>query len=444
MDFPARIRRRTNHIFYGWWIVLASGVFQGQSAALYLQSFGAYIVKLENEFGWSRTALSGAFSVANLIGGGLSPLQGLLIDRIGTRNVMRIGLVLFGGSLMLFSQVHSLWAFYLATTLMFTGANLTSLLTATVAVARWFIRRRTTAISLSLAGSSIGGLAVPLVALALEAYGWRATAFGSGVLVLVVGLPLAQLFRDAPEPYGLLPDGDKPPEGTTAEAVQRASEQRGRGSRPVQLEGFTVSEMLDTRAFWLIGIGQMSAVLGVSVVMIHLVPYLVDELGHSLVLASTMLAISLAAMMSAQVLGGFISDRFNKRFITSITMVGSGAAMVMLGLANATWMIVAFAFLHGVSSGFRLPLILSLRAEYFGRRSIGSVMALGQVFATIAQTIGPIFAGLMVDSLGSYREAFIIVAVVIVGLGAVSFAAAAKPAMPTREADTTPKQELAG
>jgi MFS family permease len=435
----SRIRRRTNRIFFGWWIVLSSSIIQGLGAALHQDSFGAYFVKLKEEFGWSSTALSGAYSVASLVGGGLGPVQGWLMDRIGTRNVMRIGLVLFAGSLIMFSQVNSLWSFYLATALMFTGSNLTSLLTATVAVARWFIRRRTTAISLSLAGSSVGGLAVPLVALSLDAFGWRGTAFGSGIIVLIVGLPLAQLFRDAPEPYGLLPDGDKPPEGSTPEPIQRARTPMEQGVRPVQLEGFTVAEMLRTRAFWLIGIAQMAAVLGGSVVIIHLIPYLENELDYSLVLASFMLSISLGARMIAQVLGGFISDRFNKRFITTLTMVSSGTAMVILGLATSVWMIVLFALLHGASSGFRLPLILSLRAEFFGRRSIGSVMALGGMFATFAQFIGPIFAGVMVDKLGSYREAFIIVAVIIIGLGALSFAAATKPTLPARSTELTNK-----
>jgi MFS family permease len=431
------IRKRTGHIFFGWWIVLSSSIIQGLGAALHQQSFGAYFVKLKEEFGWSSTALSGAFSVASLVGGALGPLQGWLIDRIGTRNVMRIGLVLFAGSLMMFSQVNSLWSFYLATTLMLTGSNLTSLLTATVAVARWFIRRRTTAISLSLAGSSVGGLAVPLVALSLDAFGWRGTAFGSGIIVLILGLPLAQFFRDAPEPFGLLPDGDKPPEGSSYKSIRQSRMQKTGQAGPVQLEGFTVSEMLRTRAFWLIGIAQMSAVLGISVIMIHLIPYLEQELDYSLVLAGVIVSISLASMMAAQVLGGFISDRYNKRVITTITMVGSGASMIILGLANSMWLVVLFALLHGVSSGFRLPLILSLRAEFFGRRSLGSVMALGAMFGTVAQVIGPIFAGLMVDHLGSYREAFIIVAFIIIGLGAISFAAATKPTMPPREAEPT-------
>ena len=427
MKLIVGLRHRARRIFFGWWIVLSGATIGGLGAALYLQSFGAYFVKLEEEFGWSKTTLSAGYSLAGLVSGVLQPVQGWLIDKIGPRWVVRLGVVMFAGGLMLLSQVNSVIGYYGVALLLTTGANFTSLLTVTVAVAQWFRRRRTTAISLSLVGSSFGGFGVPLIAWSLTHYGWRDTALFSGVLFLILGLPLAQFFRGAPEAYGLLPDGDQPDADTPTPEQEREHDRQtpSPGGRLV-LEGLTARETLRTSAFWLIGIGQTLAVLGMGIVMVHLIPYLVDERDFSLVFAGAMVTVSLGAMMGAQILGGFVSDRFNKRVIMALTMVGNGSALVILSFASTLPLVILFAVLHGASSGFRLPLILSLRAEYFGRRALGAVLGFGQMFAMVGQTIGPIFGGVMVDRLNTYHQAFLIVAGFIF-LGAIVFALAAPP-----------------
>ena len=85
-----------------------------------------------------------------------------------------------------------------------------------VALVRWFRRRRALALSISGTGMSIGGLLTPLVVLAMSRFGWRWTAFASGVLITIVGLLLAQIVRSSPAVLGLTPDGD-PPRSQTAE-----------------------------------------------------------------------------------------------------------------------------------------------------------------------------------------------------------------------------------
>ena len=99
-------------VFYGWWIVAGGFAIQMLSSLLFYYSFGAYFVYLQEAFGWSRTMLSGAFSLSRMESGILGPFQGWLIDRFGPRAVMRIGIVIFAVGLMLFSQIHSAWQYY--------------------------------------------------------------------------------------------------------------------------------------------------------------------------------------------------------------------------------------------------------------------------------------------------------------------------------------------
>ena len=189
-------------IFYGWWIVGAGFGVQALVGGLLFHAYGAYVVLLERDFGWSRTMLSVAFSLARVEDGLLGPLQGWMIDRFGPRAVMRAGFVTFGVAFMAFSRIDSVATFYAAFILMAVGAALAGFLSITTAVVNWFNRRRTLAIGLAMIGFAAGGLVQPVVVAALESYGWRSVAFASGVIVIVVGLPLAQVVRHRPEPYG--------------------------------------------------------------------------------------------------------------------------------------------------------------------------------------------------------------------------------------------------
>ena len=206
-----------------------------------MQSYGAYMVFLLDEFGWSKALVAGAFALTRIESGILGPLQGWLVDRFGPRLILTIGTVMFGIGFMLFSLVESLLTFYLCFLLIALGSSLGGFATLMVSIVGWFNRHRAKAIALSQLGFSIGGLSVPLIVFMLQAYGWRTTAFLSGVAVLVIGLPLVQMIRHRPEDHGELPDGEPPPEEPeAADETQPAGVQRD----------FTAREAMRTHSFW--------------------------------------------------------------------------------------------------------------------------------------------------------------------------------------------------
>jgi MFS family permease len=254
-------------IFYGWWIVAAGFAIEGLIGALIFHAYGAYVVLLREEFGWSKTLLSAAFAMSRAESGILGPVQGWLTDRFGPRALIRAGMIIFGVGFMLFSQIGSPIAFFATFFLMALGSSLGGYLPVTVAIVNWFRRRRALALGISATGMAMGGLFVQVVVLALSRFGWRWTAFASGLLVLVVGVPIAQIVRHRPEPYGERPDGapampaPPPPAGDVP---------RSPGATPIR--DFTAQEAIRTRAFWFISIGHGAALLAVSAVMVHLIP----------------------------------------------------------------------------------------------------------------------------------------------------------------------------
>jgi len=166
---------------------------------------------LREEFGWSKTMLSAAFSMARAESGILGPIQGWLTDRFGPRALIRVGMVIFGAGLLLFSRIDGPVGFFLTFFMMAVGTSLGGYLPISVAIVTWFRRRRAQALSISGMGMAVGGLLTPIVVASLSRFGWRWTAFASGILVLVIALPLAQLMRHPPERYGLVPDGEPRP-----------------------------------------------------------------------------------------------------------------------------------------------------------------------------------------------------------------------------------------
>jgi MFS family permease len=403
-------------VFYGWWMVGAGFGLELLIGALMFHAYGAYAVLLREEFGWSKTLLSAAFSMARAESGIFGPIQGWLTDRFGPRALMRTGMLIFAAGFMLFSRLDGPVTFFATFFMMAVGASLGGYLPISVALVSWFRRRRALALSMSGMGMSIGGLLTPLVVASLSHFGWRATALASGVVVLLVGLPLAQIVRHRPEAYGLTPDGDGP--RPVAGIVMPAA---------LEVRSFTAREAMRTRAFWYISLGHAAALLVVSAVMVHMVIHVTERLGYSLHQAGAVVALLTVMQATGQLTGGWLGDRFSKRWICAACMLGHASALMVLGLATAFWMVLAFAVMHGLSWGMRGPLMAAIRADYFGAGSFGMISGVSSMVIMLGMMLGPLVAGVLADRTGSYVAGFSVLAAVAAA-GSLAFVLARRPA----------------
>ncbi|MCZ6889184.1 MAG: MFS transporter, partial [Gammaproteobacteria bacterium] len=279
---------------------------------------------------------------------------------------------------------------------------------------------RAKAVAVSQIGYSLGGLLVPIVIVSLEMFGWRTTAFASGVIVMIVGLPLVQLVRHRPEPYGEHPDG------VSADDHDHHVQTRSAASRD-----FTAREAMRTPAFWLISLGHAMALLTVSAVMVHLIPHLTEDLDFTLSAAGGIVALMTAFQLAGQILGGYLGDRFNKRFICIGCMIAHAAGMLMLAFAASVPMVIGFAVLHGLGWGTRGPMMVALRADYFGSTAFGTIMGFSSLIVMFGMAAGPIVAGYMADVSGNYESGFAVLALGSL-FGSIFFLTATPPSMPVR------------
>ena len=418
-NLPRRVNgvlRPDGRVFHGWWIVAAAAGIQYLAGLLWMQSYGAYVVLLQEDFGWSKTLLAGAFALTRVESGILGPLQGWLADRFGPRMILRLGTVLFGVGFILFSRVDTLLTFYFCFALIALGSSLGGFATLMVSLVNWFDRHRAKAVALSQLGFSLGGLSVPAVILMLQVFGWRTTAVVSGVRVMVIGLPLVQVVRHRPSEIGAVPDGiaRRPPHQSASAPPSR---------------DFTAREAMRTPAFWLVSGGHALALLTVSAVMVHLVSHLTEGLEYSFQQAGWVVALMTGFQMLGQLYGGYLGDRLNKRFLSAGCMLAHAAGLLLVTFATTWWMVAAFAVLHGLAWGCRAPLMVALRADYFGPTSFGTIMGFSSLIVMLGMSGGPIIAGYMADVSGNYRESLSLLAALAV-LGSLFFLAAAPPARP--------------
>ena len=420
------ILKPQGHVFQGWWIVGAGGLVQFISAILFFQAFGTYILLIEAEFGWSKALLAGAFALARVESGLLGPVQGWMVDRYGPRAVIRWGLVIFGLALIGFSRMDSIIEFYIYFFFIALGTSLGGFLSVTVALVNWFTRHRAKALALSQFGFSFGGILVPITIYALQAYGWRATAVGSGIIVLLTAWPLTRIIAHRPEDVGEVPDGI--PRDQTE---QVAGGQKRRGSGGFRRTDFTAREAMKTKAFWFMSLGHGTSLLIVGAVMVHLVLHVNGQLGYSLTVAGLIVSLMTAMQIVGLISVGIAGDRFDKRIIVSVCMFFHAAGLLLLAYAENIWMVVGFAALHGIAWGTRGPLMQAIRADYFGATNFGSIMGWSSLIVMIGMAVGPVYAGYMADRSGSYESGFTTLAITAI-FGAAFFMLAKKPPLPQR------------
>ena len=407
-------------LFYGWKMVAAGAGIQFLQASLLLQSFGAYVAVLRDDRGWSKTELSFAAALHQMEAAIIGPALGWIIDRFGTPLVVRTGVALLGAGFLLLSGIESLGAFYGAFVVIALGSSMCGFMPLNISLIYWFEKKRARALSTLGFGLALGGIAVPLVAWCMASYGWRATAFGSGLIILLAGLPLSFVIRGRPHFYGEFVDGEPPADTPSRLQAQKAAD----GTRD-----FTAREALRTPAFWLLSLGHGFALFVVTAVNVHAISHLKEGLGYPVETAALYIMLMTLAQMGGIGIGALTGDRFDKRLICAACMVMHMAGLLFLTYATNVAMIVAFAVLHGTAWGLRGPFMQAIRADYFGVSAIGMILGLSFMIIVVGQIGGPMIAGTLADLTGNYRAGFTLLAL-LAGLGSLFFLFARKPARP--------------
>src|SRR5918912_2574974 len=196
-------------VYYGWLLVLTLGVTETISWGVLFYAFSVFLAPMERELGWSRGAMTGAFSVALLLAGLAAVPIGRWLDRHGPRLLMTAGSCLASLLVLAWAAVTELGPFYLV----WAGIGLTMAAVlydpafATVTV--WFERQRVRALTaITLMAGLASTIFIPLAGWLVVTLGWReALLVLAAVLAIGTIPPHALVLRRRPEDLGLAPDG---------------------------------------------------------------------------------------------------------------------------------------------------------------------------------------------------------------------------------------------
>ena len=443
-SLPNLISKATG-AFYGWKLVGISVFMLALMSLTVFQGLGTYLVALERGFGWSRTQLSLAFSLARGESAVLGPFEGWLIDKLGNRTMILIGYVVMGIGFIWFSQIEFLaslgllgWIdflderlvhFYIAFMIITLGSGLGGWLAMISMVNNWFVRKRSLAIATAMSGVHIGAYLVPLLAWGVDNHGFQITTLIIGIVLLVSVGPVAKAVRNRPEDMGLSPDGDRVRRGSTAS-------QTSAGPQDDEPE-FTVGQALRTSAFWTLTIVHLSSTISIVTLSIHLAPKLTD-MGFSLTEAGLVPVVYTSVALPAQFIAGFVADKFPKPLVTFVFLLFQAAGILVIAYAESAPMAYLFAILYGIGFGGRIPLLTAIRGEYFGRKAFATIMGLSQFPNNIAMIFAPLFAGFMYDRYDSYFIPFLAFSV-LAFLGALLMLTVRRPRL--EQSPTASQQE---
>ena len=375
-------------LFFGWYIVAAAVILTGYNSAMFVYGLTAFLEPMAATMGWTYTQISLATSIRGLEIGALDPIAGLVVDRWPARRLMLISSIVFAAGTIIISRSTNLAVFYIGFLVAGLGSAFCHNMVPMTAIARWFRKNIGKATGILYSGFSLGGLFVPLVVKAIDAYGWQDVMLFMAFGALILGLPLSFAFRSRPEDHGLLPDG-RISDGTTATSTS--------------VFGLTVREVLRTRAFWIIGIAGTLQITAVHAVTVHAVPSLTST-GFDRSTAAIGVTIFSVTGIPMRIIYGILADMFDKKYVYALSNGITTVALVLFGLldGNSFAMMALFGVIYGLGVSGAMCVRVPITRDYFGVKSFGAIYGMLSIFTVIGGVAGAPIAAWVYDSSGTY------------------------------------------
>lgn len=398
--------------FYGWMIVLLSGLGIFFSSPGQTYGVSIFIDSYIAEFGWSRSFVSSLYSLGTLTAGFLLFVVGRQIDRRGHRIMLPVIAFVFGLACIWMSLVLNplmlFGGFFLVRLL---GQGSMSLAGSTL-TPQWFVKNRGKAMSLAALGGVIGSAVTPpFNTWMIQTLGWRVGWQVWALLLWVVMVPVGYLLiRNRPEDVGLTPDN----EGAIA--------QSGSADDLVEQRSWTLMSARRTRTFWLL----LFCMFVPSMVNTGTVFHFVSIMGEQSItpaVAASVLSLTAIAALPSTFLAGYILDRYPLRIVMTITFVFQAIAMVILLRVSSVALALSYGVLRGSVQGFEAMCFNVMWPNYFGRKHLGSIRGFAMTSTVIGSAFGPLPFGIAFDLFGGYTQILLLMLIFPAVAGVCAFLA---------------------
>lgn len=390
-------RARLGNWYFGWNIVAAAALLTLLTVGLRM-GIGPFFLPMTADLGISRSLLGSIVAVGMLCYGLGMPLAGYLVARRGTRFVLLIGTAVVVLAAIWTVTATSVVSFTLAFGVALSlGLALTSPVTLTPIISRWFTARRGMALFF-LSTGSMAGIAVvtPVLAWAVESFGWRPTLVGFATVFAVLSVPLSlALIRDnAPPETDTLIGGGTPAKATFQPGLHTAP--------PASLP---TADAMRTIPFWKISIGLFACGYSMNLLGTHGVPMLMDHGFDAMTSSYGIGLIGLVAIFSTLVLGR-LSDILPRKNILAAIYFIRGLGFFALLIVGAHWELYLAAAIGGIVWAGSIALSSAILADVYGVRLVGVLYGWAYLGHQIGGTISSWLGGWGYETFGTHWVSF--------------------------------------
>jgi len=398
------LQKTKKPLYFGWYVCAAT-MFIGFVVIGVRNSFGVFVDPMSDEFAWNRTTVTIAASLGVAVNGISQPFMGQVFDRTGGRNMILITLAVLGTGTILISQTNNVFflvfMFGIVVSMAQSGPALSN---AAALMARWFRRKRGTAISINSAAISLGGLImVPFAMYLLQATdNWRLAWVIIGTIVLCT-LPMAFLFvHERPEDRGLFPDGDPDP------AEVGSTPRRSLIPGPLTVESWRAA--FTSAPIWQLSGSYFVCGMTTTVLAVHFIPFAMDDRGVSGTTAATIFGYMMGLNIIGVVGAGLLSDKIGgtKNLLALVYLIRGLAYILLVSIDSVLGMWI-FATVAGFSWIATVPLTSSLTAEVYGTKAMGTISGISFMFHSFGGALSIFLAARLFDITGAYTIPFALV-----------------------------------
>lgn len=425
--FPLADSLARKGVHYGWVVVAVTflAMMVGASA---VGAPGALIGPLQAEFGWDIADISAAFAVRLALFGLVGPFAAVFLNRFGVRAVATVALVLIGIGVIGSFAMTSLWQLFLLWGVVVgLGTGLTAMVMGATVATRWFVARRGLVMGLLTASVAAGQLVfLPAFAVLTEAYGWRLALTLILAMIFLVSIAILALMRDRPADIGLLPYG----------ATEAPTEAKQPGSIWAMLASplVVLAEASRSATFWvLFGTFFICGATTSGLIQTHLIA-ICGDFGIAPVMAAGMLAAIGGFNLVGTIASGWLSDRFDSRWLLFWYYGLRGLSLLYLPYTNfGFYELAIFTVFTGLDWLATVPPTVKLTADKFGPKA---TIVFGWIFFghQLGAAIAAYGAGFIRSFYETYMPAFYVAGMLCLVAALAIFAVRRSNAAPTATA----------